>query len=182
MNSLQWGGSDPKWEQLIPRCYAVGVIMGLADHTAGCSLFIEGCSIFPSFPLSKGVVSWYPWTPHGWIENLIVHNLSCTSNQISTRINLATCVFLGEISTSNGRRPSINSWFILQSIHMEGTMRWLKKNAESMRQKPHDVKDAQNRFDAHRELSKYALNIYDASVQTNRYATQNIHKLFNLII
>ena len=55
---------------------------------------------------------------------------------------------------------------------MEGTMRWLKKDAESMRQKPHDVKEAQNRFDAHRELSKYALKIYDASLESNRYAIQ----------
>ena len=52
---------------------------------------------------------------------------------------------------------------------MEGTMRWLKKKAESMRQKPQDVKEAQKRFDEHRELSGYALNIYDASVEPNRY-------------
>ena len=74
----------------------------------------------------------------------------------------------GEIPTSNGRRPSINSWFILQSIHMEGTMCWLKKKAETMRQKPQDVKEAQNKFDTHKELSRYALNIYDASVEPNR--------------
>ena len=52
---------------------------------------------------------------------------------------------------------------------MEGTMCWLRKKAESMRQKPKDVKEAQNKFDAHKELSRYALNIYDASVEQNRY-------------
>ena len=49
-------------------------------------------------------------------------------------------------------------------------MRWLRKKAESMRQKPQDVKEAQNKFDAHKELSRYALNIYDASVEPNRYS------------
>ena len=55
VNSLQWGGSNQKWKQLIP--YTAGVIMGSAVSTLGRSLITEGCFLFPSFPLREGAVS-----------------------------------------------------------------------------------------------------------------------------
>ena len=69
------------------------------------------------------------------------------------------------------KKPTSHSWLILQAKHVERTSQWLKQEAGEMRVKQDE--DVKRLFREHRKLSRFALNIYDASVQCHHYQWAN---------